>query len=134
LKVDGFFFLQSSICNLQLKRGYAMQQQRGSERIEMLSPSGDEKIVLFDLSKGGACCLYEKIKPTGSLLTVTVNNLTLRAKVAYSQERKDGARLGVQFLDVTPAQQKDLDDLVEKFSRGVPLSCTVADELAHKKA
>jgi hypothetical protein len=111
-----------------------MQLPRESERIEMLSPLGEEKIVLFDLSKGGACCLHDKIKPIGSSIHMTVNDLSLRAKGVYCQERKDGARLGVQFLDGSPAQQKVLGELVEKFSRGVPLKCVVTDEPAAKKA
>ena len=111
-----------------------MQKERANERIEILSPMGEEKVVLFDLSSGGACCLHDKVKANGSIVVVKINSLVLRSKVVYSVERKDGSRLGVQFLDVPADKQKTLSDLVEQFSRGVPLTCSVEDEPATKKA
>jgi hypothetical protein len=108
-----------------------MDQKRSSERIEFLN---DDNVTLFDLSSGGACCRYNKMAATGTLLKVKVNNLELTAKVVYCQERSDGSRVGVQFQSVPADKQKTLDDLVEKFSRGVPITCVVEDQPSPKKA
>jgi hypothetical protein len=108
-----------------------MDQKRSSERIEFLN---DDSVTLFDLSSGGACCRHSKMVAIGTLLKLRVNDLNLSAKVVYTQERRDGARLGVQFLNVPSEKQRLLDDLVEKFSRGVPITCTVEDDTPTKKA
>lgn len=108
-----------------------MDQKRSSERIEFLN---DQSTTLFDLSSGGACCRHIKMVAIGTLLKFRVNDLALNAKVVYVQERSDGARVGVQFLNVPADKQKTLDDLVEKFSRGVPLTCVVEDAAPSKKA
>jgi c-di-GMP-binding flagellar brake protein YcgR len=107
-----------------------MDQKRSSERIEFLN---DESVTLFDLSSGGACCRHAKMVAIGALLKVRVNDLNLNAKVVYTQERSDGARLGVQFLNVPAEKQKVLDELVGKFSRGVPITCVVEDDTPTKK-
>jgi hypothetical protein len=60
-------------------------------------------------------------------VSVRISDLTLKARVVYCQERTDGFRLGLQFTGVTGDQQKMLKDRVEKFSRGVALSCAIVD-------
>ena len=109
-----------------------MDHKRSSDRIEFLN--SDDEITLFDLSSGGACCRHSKMVPTGTVLKLTINELRLSSKVVYVQERRDGSRVGVQFFDVPADKQKVLNELVEKFSRGVPITCLVEDDAAPKKA
>jgi c-di-GMP-binding flagellar brake protein YcgR len=56
-----------------------------------------------------------------------INDLVIKARVVYCQERSDGYRLGLHFVDVSDEQQKKLDDRVEKFSRGVAIACAIID-------
>jgi hypothetical protein len=102
-------------------------KDRASERIEFLNLNGSNEPTLFDLSKTGACCYSVKKREKGSIAQVKINTLTVKARVIYSQERAEGFRVGLQFFDLTLDQQKLLNDLVEKFSRGVPIFCRIED-------
>jgi hypothetical protein len=102
-------------------------QDRASERIEFLNIGGGNEPMLFDLSKTGVCCRHNARKDKGTVLLVAFNDLRIRARVIYCQERAPGFRLGMHFEGITQAQQKTLSDLVDKFSRGVPISCRVEE-------
>jgi len=99
-------------------------QERLDERIEFI---GGSEQTLFDLSKGGLSCLAQRKFEKNKLITATVNDLSLTAKVVYCIERADGFRTGVQFWNVPQDRKKQLDELIDKFSRGVPMSCTVRE-------
>jgi hypothetical protein len=58
---------------------------------------------------------------------VKINELTVAGKVAHSTERRDGFRVGIQFTDVTPEQDRSLVELVDKYSKGVPVSCSFTE-------
>jgi hypothetical protein len=103
-------------------------QDRASERIEFLNLNGTNEPTLFDLSKTGVCCGHSVKKAKDSVLTVVINSLRIKARVIYCQERSPGFRLGMHFEGVTPDQQRALSDLVDKFSRGVPISCRVEEQ------
>jgi len=105
-----------------------MLKIRSSDRIEYIDPDHEDSRTLFDLSKGGACCLFARRVERGAFVKVTLDTLELRARVSYAVERRDGHRVGMQFWNVSGAQQKVLDELVERFSRGVPIRCRVSDE------
>lgn len=109
-----------------------MMKQRSSERIEMLNSSG-EPISLFDLSNGGACCFHEEKKGKGETVEVSIKDLSLKARVVYCQQRTDGYRLGLRFVDVPEDKQKMLTSLVDRFSRGVPLECQIEDDTSNEK-
>ncbi|HUI92590.1 MAG TPA: PilZ domain-containing protein [Chitinivibrionales bacterium] len=100
-------------------------KDRASERIEFVNVNGSQVPALFDLSKTGVCCFSAKKLDKGAVASLTINKLSIKARVIYSQDRLDGFRVGMQFIEVTPQQQETLNDLVDKFSRGVPLSCTI---------
>jgi hypothetical protein len=102
-------------------------KDRASERIEFINLNGANEPALFDLSKTGVCCFSAKKKEKDGVATVRLNDMALKAKVIYCQDRTDGFRLGMQFQSVTADQQKKLDELVDKFSRGVPIACTVEE-------
>jgi len=104
-----------------------MLKARTSERIEYVDPD-DGRRELFDLSKGGACCLHHRPLERGAVVNMAVETLELQARVSYSVERTDGFRMGLQFWNVSGAQQKHLDDLVERFSRGVPVRCRIISD------
>lgn len=96
-----------------------------AERIEFLNLNGSNEPKLFDLSKTGVCCFSAKKLDKGVVASLKINTLSFKARVIYAQERTDGFRVGMQFVEVSAEQQKILNDLVDKFSRGVPLSCVV---------
>jgi hypothetical protein len=100
---------------------------RSSERIEHISLDDAKDKSFFDLSATGICCLFGRRLSDNSSVSVRISDLTLKARVVYCQERTDGFRLGLQFTGVTGDQQKMLKDRVEKFSRGVALSCAIVD-------
>jgi len=100
-------------------------QDRASERIEFLNLDNGNEPTLYDLSKTGACCFCAQKKENGAIVRVVVNTLALPAKVVYCQNRTSGFRLGLQFTNVSTEQQVTLNDLVDKFSRGVPLTCSI---------
>ncbi len=100
-------------------------KDRASERIEFLNLNGANEPKLFDLSKTGVCCFSAKKLEKGAFASAKFNALQVKAQVVYCQERSDGFRVGMQFCEVSSDQQKALSELVDKFSRGVPISCTI---------
>jgi hypothetical protein len=100
---------------------------RSSERIENINLDNARDKSFFDLSATGVCCLFGRRLADNSSVSVKISDLTLKARVVYCQERTDGFRLGLQFTSVTGEQQKMLKDRVDKFSRGVDLSCAIVD-------
>ncbi|MGB7567333.1 MAG: PilZ domain-containing protein [Chitinivibrionales bacterium] len=102
-------------------------QDRVSDRIENLNfdEAGDRSF--FDLSTTGVCCYHTKRLVKDSFVSVKINNLVLRARVVYCQDRQEGFRLGMQFGNVSSQQQKELNECVDKFSRGVPIACSIID-------
>jgi hypothetical protein len=103
-------------------------KDRFDERVEMLSAGGNDDQRFFDLSKGGVCCNHPKKLEKGTIVNVMVNDVYCKARIAYCMERRDGYRLGMQFVDVSAEKQKSLDGLADKFSRGVPVTCRVIDD------
>lgn len=108
-------------------------QERKSERVEMITSTGSSDASLCDLSRTGVSCFHNKSKEKESFVVVKVNDLSLRAKVAYCQERKTDFRLGLQFWNILPEIQKKLNILVEKYSKGIPVSCSVIDDVSKDK-
>jgi c-di-GMP-binding flagellar brake protein YcgR len=100
-------------------------KDRTSERIEFLNLNGANEPKLFDLSKTGVCVFSAKKLEKGAFAYVKFNTLQVKARVIYWQERSDGFRIGMQFCEISSDQQKALSELVDKFSRGVPISCSI---------
>lgn len=102
--------------------------QRKSERIEHLAGDLGEAVEMFDISATGVCCTHDKRFEKGAFVAVQVNDLTLRARVAYCQERKEGYRVGLEFWNVSADKRKMIEEFIEGYSRGVPLRCRIAGE------
>jgi PilZ domain len=100
-------------------------KDRKSERIEFLQLNGTAEPTLFDLSKTGVCAFSMKKLEKGAFAFVKINTLRIKAQVVYCQDRTDGFRVGMQFCELTPEQKTGLGDLVDKFSRGIPISSSV---------
>ncbi len=100
-------------------------RDRSSERIEHL---GSEP-TFFDLSSTGACCLHTQEVAKDSVVSVKVNELIVKAKVRYCSPRTDGYRVGLEFAELTPDQRKVIADTVDKYSRGVPVVCSIAGKV-----
>jgi hypothetical protein len=101
---------------------------RSSERIEFLNMDQNKKQTFFDLSATGVCCLSAKAKEAGAEVLVAINDLRVRAKVAYSQQRTDGFRVGLKFLEGTPEKKDALKKIVDGFSKGVPVNCSIIEQ------
>jgi hypothetical protein len=100
---------------------------RSNERIEFINLDNQKEQSIFDLSASGVCCLFNRRLADNVSVSIKIGDLALKARVVYCQERVDGFRLGLQFVDVTGEQQKKLSDSVDKFSRGVALTCNIVD-------
>jgi hypothetical protein len=99
--------------------------QRKSERIEHLAGDLSKDINMFDISPTGACCTHDKRLEKGGFVAVHVNDVPLRARVAYCQERKEGFRVGLEFWNVSADKRTMIEEFIEGYSRGVPVSCTI---------
>ncbi len=100
-------------------------RNRSSERIEYI---GSEQ-KFFDLSSSGASCLHTQDIAKDSLVDMRVNELHVKAKVRYCAGRTDGFRVGVEFVDLTPDQKKAIAETVDKYSKGVPVTCLISGKL-----
>ena len=100
-------------------------KRRGSDRIAYLGAAPEKQLV--DLSTTGACCYHTTRKERDWLVTVKISNVTVKARVVYCRQRGDGYRLGVQFQDVDEGTQAKIDEIVGKYSKGVPVECRILD-------
>jgi hypothetical protein len=103
-------------------------QDRISERIENLNFEESGGKSFFDLSATGLCCYHAKRFVKDSFVSVKINDLVLKARIVYCQERNPGYRLGMQFSTLSEVQQKELNACVDKFSRGVPIACGIVED------
>jgi hypothetical protein len=103
-------------------------KDRISERIEYINTGESDTGSLFDLSATGACCHGIKRIEKDTIVSIKINELLLKAKVVYCQERRDGFRIGLQFLNVTAELQKAINDCVTSFSRGVAVTCGIIEK------
>jgi len=101
-------------------------KKRESERIEFINTDEVDQ-PLVDLSRGGLCCLFSGKKEKGEKVAIALGDLSIVGEVMYCRERSQGFRLGVRFTQVDEAQVEKLNELVETFSRGVPISCSISD-------
>jgi hypothetical protein len=102
-------------------------KERISERIEYLCGEDADEEVVFNLSATGVSFLRNKPEDINSIIKLRINNFVLSAKVIYCQKRADGYRLGLQFWQMTSDKQKLLRELVEGFSKGVPVQCSIVN-------
>jgi len=102
--------------------------ERKSERIESITPDGSADTMPYDLSKTGVSCFHTEPRDKNSFVVVKINDLLLRAKVIYCQKRDKDCRLGLQFWNILPERQTKLNELVEKYSRGVPVTCQIIED------
>ena len=100
-------------------------KERVSERIQNLN--SDETITLIDLSTSGIAMLLPAAKENDREAIVCLNDLKIKAKVIYSLAKGEKFRVGLHFQKITPDIQKDLFDLIDKFSKGIPLKCVLED-------
>ena len=107
--------------------------ERKSERIESITSGSTGTMAIYDLSKTGISCFYAKPKEKNCFVVIKINDLLLRAKVIYCQQRKSDFRLGLQFWNILPERQLKLNEIVDKYSKGVPISCSLLEDTAHEK-
>jgi hypothetical protein len=99
--------------------------QRDGERIQNLDIN--EAGMLLDLSTSGIAMLLPVAKQKDSEIIVGINEMKLKAKVIYSIPKEEKFRVGLHFLLITPDKQTILSDLIDKFSKGIPLKCFLED-------
>jgi hypothetical protein len=100
--------------------------ERKSERIEYVG--GDGQQSLFDLSESGISCASSKPRKSGGFVAVKIGDLAVRGKVIYCIERGESYRLGIQFWNLSAEKAGELKNTVERYSKGVPVSCSIADD------
>lgn len=108
--------------------------ERKSERVEFLTSDGVKQMPIYDLSKTGVSCFYSESKEKNSFVVVKINDLLLRAKVIYCQKRENDYRLGLQFWNILPERQIKLNELVDRYSKGVPINCTIVEDKPRGKS
>ena len=101
-------------------------RKRTSDRIEFLGagPSGGR---LIDISTTGACCYHEMQKEKDAEVLVKINDVLVKGRVVYCQQRGDGFRLGLQFHDLSDSTQRMIGEIVDGYSKGVPVNCSVVE-------
>ena len=70
--------------------------ERTSERIEYINLDDAKEKSFFDLSTTGICCLFRRRLADNAIVSVKINDIAVKARVVYCQERKDGFRLGLR--------------------------------------
>ncbi len=95
--------------------------QKRSDRIEFLQPEGKKESGLVDLSNTGVGFVHPTDILVETKAKITINQLTLNSKVVYCKETVGGFRIGLHFVGVPAAQIQVIEQLVDKFGRGVPL-------------
>jgi PilZ domain len=108
-------------------------KERGSERIEFLCAGEESENTLIDLSVTGVAFVHSSEAKKDSVISVRIKTFSLKAVVVYCQPRAQGFRIGLQFKNVPADVQRSLGNLVEEFSRGVPLTCEIIDPDRDKK-
>lgn len=103
----------------------AHMTQRDSERIENLSH--DETGTIIDLSTSGIALLLSSPKEEGREMSLLINGIQAKVKVIYSIPRDEMFRIGLQFMRGSPDVQAMLPELVDKFSKGIPIICGLED-------
>jgi hypothetical protein len=103
-------------------------KERGSERIEFINSAGE----LFDLSCTGAGFFSTSAIKSDELITIQINDLKLLSKVVYCQDRSDGFRVGLQFQNMAEQDKHGISELVEGFSKGVPITFKIIEEYSAK--
>ena len=99
--------------------------QRDGERIQNLNI--DDSGMLIDLSTSGVAMLLSAAKEKNREIVVGINEMKIKAKVIYCIPKEEKFRIGLHFLLVTPDKQTILSDLIDKFSKGIPLKCVLED-------
>jgi hypothetical protein len=105
-------------------------KERDSERIEFLNIDGSG--ILIDLSTSGVALLLPEAIEQNSFAILYINDIEIKAKVVYSIEKGNGFRVGFQFQTINPEFGSSILDLVDKFSKGVPIKCRVCDSSPKK--
>ena len=103
-------------------------KDRASERIEYLAMDDSAKSALIDLSATGVAFIHPTAAKKDSIVTVKIRDQSIEAVVVYCQQRAEGFRIGMHFVNVPQEFQSELKNLVGEFSRGVPLSCQIVDK------
>lgn len=98
-------------------------KERNGERVLNISNG-----ILIDLSTSGIALLLDEPEETGHILTVRLNDLKLNVRVIYSQKKENKFRVGMQFEKTDADLEAKLKDIIERFSRGIPLISSIEEE------
>jgi hypothetical protein len=98
---------------------------RDGERIQNLSIN--ETGTIIDLSTSGVAILLGSEKRKDLELTLLLNDKSIKVRVIYSAAVDDKFRVGFQFLQSTTETKEIIPDLVDKFSKGISITCIIED-------
>jgi hypothetical protein len=100
-------------------------KERNGERIHNLDIN--ETGTFIDLSTSGVAMLLPVAKEKGREVIVCINDLKIKSKVIYCCAKGKKFRVGLHFQNVSSEMCENLSDLIDKFSRGVPVNCILED-------
>lgn len=99
--------------------------ERKSERIEEISLNGTNLGDIFDVSEAGIGFHSSAAYDEGTQLFVKMNSVDLHAKVVYCKVMKEGAHLGLKYINLKEEHKVAIREAVSGFSKGVPVTFSI---------
>ncbi len=104
-----------------------MEEGRRAERIQHLTTDDD---LISDVSETGICLKVNEAVSQSSLLSIELsssqNTIIVKARVVYSKPAgKTGFNIGLQYVDLIEKQKEVIFDMVDSFSKGVPIRAKI---------
>ncbi|MFH0921638.1 MAG: PilZ domain-containing protein [Fibrobacterota bacterium] len=102
-----------------------MDQIRKAERITHLTP---EMGLLTDISETGASLRLTAPTTSGTIVKLELTSmgrvLPVQAKIVHV--RQGAKQAGIEFINMTAEQKQKIAEMVDDYSRGVPISARLA--------
>lgn len=108
-------------------------KERAQERVEYLHADESVKRSVADLSATGAALIYQKELKKGTRIRMKIKDQEIDAVVVYCRQHATDYRVGLQFMNMAGSVQNLIKNMVDEFSRGVPLTCEILEQPDTKK-
>ncbi len=96
------------------------EQKRKAERIEHINLPQQERRI-YDLSATGLSVFHDTKLARDSHVDLTINELSVTARVVYANAEGSGYRVGMEFVGLNEEMRAQMQAAVEKYARGVPV-------------
>jgi hypothetical protein len=118
--------------SLYRREDFVDDHLRKKERVEHIAAAGEEQQTIFDLSADGASVIYDRYIDEKTVVMFKVNDLPVKAKVVYCNDRTDGFRVGLQFWNNDQETRSKINTIVDSYSRGVSVLGKITAIVANK--